>query len=54
MNQNTVSIECDAGLHSDCRFEDCACGCHLVNHSNDYTERMEDHLEDQIENQSSF
>jgi hypothetical protein len=29
MNNNTVSSECAMGMCSSCRFEDCACECHI-------------------------
>ena len=28
MNTNTVSDECNDGMCSACRYEDCACPCH--------------------------
>jgi hypothetical protein len=29
MNVNTCSAECIGGMCGACRFEDCACECHL-------------------------
>lgn len=28
MNRDTISVECDAGSHSACAYEDCVCECH--------------------------
>ena len=29
MNRTTISVECAHSAHGECRFEDCACICHV-------------------------